>query len=257
MRRSGIGRGSNGRICSPTTPTISIASRRRWAFIARRLRDRPAPRCPTTISLLTSASMRSRSARWPAAAMRLSPSCAGSAGVVGFRGEEALSGNAGDHDFHRRPLPLRPERGPIVLLEHERAAGIKGVRREDSLVRLARNRAGLTALSVDEANDGSARPRWPGRTGGPRGPGWSGIALFALGGLLLFARGERQRRHQQGNHEPADLHGASPDFGDYQVSKLGRHSVAEGAVRCRSPRPLHRGRAFAVGVAPLAAHLFG
>src|SRR5215472_7098417 len=62
---------------------------------------------------------------------------------------------------------------------------------------------------------GPGGPAGPAAPAGPAGP----ASLFSPWGRLLFARGERQRRHQQGNHEPADLHGASLDSGDYQVSK--------------------------------------
>src|SRR5262245_20286955 len=90
--------------------------------------------------------------------------------------------DAGDHDFDSCPLPRRPKCRPIVLLEDEGAARVDGVGAEDSLVRLARNRAGLATFAVDEADDGSARSRRAGRTGRAGG---AGIALFARRGNLL------------------------------------------------------------------------
>src|SRR5438093_6166187 len=77
-----------------------------------------------------------------------------------------LFGGAGKHDFDRDALSLRPEGGAIVLLEHEGAAGVDRVGIENSLVRLARDRAGLATLPLDETNDRSA---WPCRSGRARG----------------------------------------------------------------------------------------
>src|SRR5215471_6372170 len=128
--------------------------------------------------------------------------------------------DAGDHDFDGDPLPLRPKRCSIVLLEDEGAAGVKGVGAEDSLVRLTRNGAGLATFAVDEADDGSARPCWAGRTGRAGGSGWAGLALFARrGDLLLFASGKRQGRQQQANDEPANLHQPLSISGGYRIRK--------------------------------------
>src|SRR5215469_7934941 len=73
--------------------------------------------------------------------------------------------DAGDHDFDGNPLPLWAKCRPIVLLEDEGAGRVEGVGAEDSLVRLARDRAGLATFAVDEADGRSARSGRAGRTG--------------------------------------------------------------------------------------------
>src|SRR5262249_47547529 len=99
-----------------------------------------------------------------------------------------LLGGAGNHDFDGNPLSRRPKRRPAFVLEDEGAAGVGGGSAEDSFVRLAREGAGLAALSVDEAN---ARSAWSRRSGRPCRAGRPLLALFALGAgelRLLFAR---------------------------------------------------------------------
>src|SRR5215831_16178646 len=117
-----------------------------------------------------------------------------------------LLGRASHHDFDGNALALRPKRRPTFVLEDEGASWIDGVSAEDSFVRLACDRARLTAFTIDEANDRSAwscRPRRPGRAGRPL------IALLALGAgdLLVFASRERQERQQQGHHQQTNWHG--------------------------------------------------
>src|SRR5215471_5055957 len=128
--------------------------------------------------------------------------------LLGYPGRPGLLGGAGKHDFDRDALSLRPEGGAILLLEHEGAAGVDRVGIENSLIRLARDRAGLPTLSLDETNDRSARPWRSGRTRGTSGSSRSRLALFALGDLL-FASRERQGCQQQDNDQRADLHAIS------------------------------------------------
>src|SRR5262249_12294315 len=87
-------------------------------------------------------------------------------------------GGASNHDFDGNALSLGPKRRPTLVLEDEGPARVDGVSAEDSFVGLARDRAGLATLSVDEANNRSA---WSRRSGRPCGAGWSLLALFALG----------------------------------------------------------------------------
>src|SRR5262249_22430902 len=84
---------------------------------------------------------------------------------------------AGNHDWDGTPLSRGPKRRPPLVLEDEGAAGVDGVSAEDSFVGLARDGAGLTTLSVDEANDRSA---WSRRSGRPCRAGRPLLALFAL-----------------------------------------------------------------------------
>src|SRR5215831_6857283 len=63
-----------------------------------------------------------------------------------------LFGGAGNHDFDGTPLSRGPKRRPTLVLEDEGAARVDGVSAEDPFVGLARDGAGLTTLSVDEAN---------------------------------------------------------------------------------------------------------
>src|SRR5262245_59033524 len=120
------------------------------------------------------------------------PNWAGRIDVATMRGRSLACslGRASNHDFDGHPLPLRAKRRPTFVLEDEGAARVDGVCREDSLVGLACDRAGLATFSVDETNDRSAwsdRPGRPGRAGRPL------LALFALraGDLLLFTSRKR------------------------------------------------------------------
>src|SRR5262245_17761810 len=87
-------------------------------------------------------------------------------------------GGASNHDFDGNALSLGPKRRPTLVLEDEGPARVDGVSAEDSFVGLARDRAGLTTLSVDEENDRSA---WSRRSGRPCRAGRHLLDLIALG----------------------------------------------------------------------------
>src|SRR5262245_56362605 len=81
-------------------------------------------------------------------------------------------GDTGNADFDCNPLLLWSESCSIFVLEDEGASRLDSVSIEDTFIRLARNRAGLATLSVDETND-RAGPHRPSRPGRPCRPRWS------------------------------------------------------------------------------------
>src|SRR5262245_66428464 len=100
--------------------------------------------------------------------------------LPGWPDRSGLFGGAGKHDLDRDALSLRPEGGAILLLEHEGAAGVDRVGIENSLVCLARDRAGLATLALDEKNDRAARPWRSARARRSSGPWPSGAAPSAF-----------------------------------------------------------------------------
>jgi len=91
-----------------------------------------------------------------------------------------------ENDFSWGSLSLGQERRAILRFKNEGAARAYGKRIEDTFVNLARKRAGLATLSIDETND---RSTWGACRA--RRPSWARRSL--RGDLFLFAGSESER----------------------------------------------------------------
>ena len=140
------------------------------------------------------------------------------------------------HNLDGHPLPLRPKCRRLSSSKMKVPPGLRAWVPEDSLVRLARDRAGLATFpstkwtnhSPGPAGREDRRAGGAGRAGSPS-PG----AATCLSSQAESAKGADSKP----NEEPANLHRSLSRYPADQIRKLGQHSAAERACGRRGAGP--------------------